>query len=177
MDPLSLAASVAGLASIVATVVSTTYTYGSSVIGASEAKKSFLGELQTLRAILRQLEDLVVQADASTAEFSRVSGGLGSAVDECKSCVEEVLQKLRDKQDAGRIKTTVHHLTWPFTEKDTLKTVAMLDRFRGTFQLALSLDTWYVYHKGFESASDNPPGIFLPLHCQRTQASRGSKES
>jgi len=142
MDPLSLAASIAGLASLVGTLVSRTYTYGSSVIGHSECKRDFLSELQNLRTILQQLEGFVAQSNASTAEYPQVSARLSSTIKECEERIGELLQKLQDKHDRSGVKGTVRSLKWPFIEKDLTKTVAMLDRFRGNFQLALSVDNW-----------------------------------
>lgn len=142
MDPLSLAAAIAGLAGFVATVVSTTYAYGSGVIGASKAQKSFLRELQHLRTTLQQLEGVVAEGDATSAKYPHVSAKLSSVVSECKTALEELHEKLQKKLDAGKVKSAMYRLTWPLTENDTLRTVEMLERYRGLFQLGLSVDTW-----------------------------------
>ncbi|KIX00990.1 uncharacterized protein Z518_10056 [Rhinocladiella mackenziei CBS 650.93] len=64
-DPLSIAASIAGLAGLVLNTVSTTYEYGSSVIKASRSQNSFLKELQGLGHTLQQLHRTVAATDES----------------------------------------------------------------------------------------------------------------
>ena len=144
MDPLSLAASIAGLAGLVATVVSTTYQYGSGVIGAAASQKSLLGELQSLRSTLQRLDIVVAEKDASSAKFFSVSEDLGTAIMECQDVINELYDKLRKKLDAGKLKGAMHRLTWPLAEADTLKKTEMLARYRGLFHLALGVDTWYL---------------------------------
>jgi hypothetical protein len=142
MDPLSLAASIAALAGLVASVVSTTYAYGSSVIGASKAQKSFLKELQSLRQTLQQLDGVVADTEVSSPQYPHVSAKLTSTVNYCQKDVEELQEKLQKKLDAGKIKRNINCLTWPLAESETLKTVETLGRYRGLFQLALNIDTW-----------------------------------
>lgn len=142
MDPLSLAASIAGLAGLISTIVTTTYQYGSGVIGASESRRSLLSELQHLRTTLQQLEGLVTQSNASSDIYPHISARLSSAVSECTSCMDELYEKLLRKQDTGKVKNVLRSIIWPLAEKDTLKTIATLDRLRGLFQLGLSIDTW-----------------------------------
>lgn len=68
-----------------------------------------------------------------------MSARLGSAVNECMISMNDLSEKLQIKADAGRIKSAIKCLVWPLTEKDILKTVAALDRFKGLFQLGFSL--------------------------------------
>lgn len=143
MDPFSLATGIAGLAGFVTLGVSTTYQYGSIVVGASEAQKSLLSELQHLQITLVQLQGLVAQSNASTDQYPHVSARLGSAVNECTTCMTELSEKLQSKADAGRTKSTIKRLVWPLTEKDILKTVAALDRYKGLFQLGLGIGAWW----------------------------------
>lgn len=142
MDPLSLAASITALAGFVATVVSTTYQYGSSVIGATKAVKSFLTELQDLRTTLQQLEGMVLNTDPSSPQYPQVSAKLSTTVIECQNSMDKLHQKLKKRQDAGKIKSAMYRLTWPLTEGDTLSAVDTLARYRGIFHFALSVDTW-----------------------------------
>ncbi|KAK3692985.1 ankyrin repeat-containing domain protein [Podospora appendiculata] len=100
MDPLSLAASIAGLAGTVATVVSITYQYGSSVLSASQSRKNFLKELQTLRTTLQQLEGIVAGEDAVSRQYTDASASLGSAVDECTGELNGLQEKLQRALDA-----------------------------------------------------------------------------
>ncbi|KAK3333052.1 ankyrin repeat-containing domain protein [Cercophora scortea] len=149
MDPLSLAASIAGLAGTVATVVSITYQYGSSVLSASQSRKNFLKELQTLRTTLQQLEGIVADEDAVSRQFTDASASLGPAVDECTAELNRLQEKLQQVVDGRGMKGVMHRLIWPLTEKDTLRTMGMLERYRGLFQLGLSVDTWKLLSETF----------------------------
>jgi len=142
MDPLSLAASIAGLAGLVASLVSTTYQYGSGVIGASSSQKGFLRELQSLRSTLQQLDSVVAEKADSSDEYSKVYTTLETTVAECQAEISELQGKLQRKLDAGKLKGAIYRLTWPLSEGETLKTVEVLARYRGLFQLAMSVDTW-----------------------------------
>lgn len=142
MDPLSLAASIAGVAGFVATVVSTTYSYGSSVIHASKAVKEFLAELQSLRTALQQLETIITTIGTSVPQYAQVSAKVASSVNDCKISLEELQGKLEKRQNAGKLKGAMYRMGWPLAEKDTLSAINVLARYRGQFQFALNIDTW-----------------------------------
>jgi hypothetical protein len=143
MDPFTFVATLAGFAGVVASVVSTTYTYGSSVIHANEAIKDFLTELQGLRTLLQQLETMAVKMDSTTPHFPEISAKLIPTITECQSSLEMLRNKLEKRQNSGKFKGVIKRLGWPLAEEDTLSAVKMLARYRGQFQFALSMDTWY----------------------------------
>jgi hypothetical protein len=142
MDPLSLAASIAGLAGVVGTVIATSYKFASEVKGASVAQKHFLRELKALRQPLQQLEDMVDGIDESSPRYPKASSDLASTLNECQTDVEDLHGKLQKRLSAGKVKGTILRLTWPLAEEETLKAVERLGRYRELFQGALALDTW-----------------------------------
>ncbi len=142
MDPLSLAASIAGLAALVATVVSTTYEYGSSVIRTSSSQKSFLRELQSLRSTLQQLDGVVAEKDPGSAQYPTVSARLSSAVSECQAAGKDLQDNLQKKLNAGKIKGAISRLAWPLAEGDTMKAIEILARYKSLFHLSMTVDTW-----------------------------------
>src|SRR5438045_601232 len=94
MDPFTFIATLAGFASVVATVVSTTYAYGSSVIEANEAVKDFLAELQALRTLLQQLETMIVKMENSDPHFPEISAKLMPTITEGQASLQALHSKL-----------------------------------------------------------------------------------
>ncbi|KAL2687952.1 hypothetical protein Neosp_005522 [[Neocosmospora] mangrovei] len=141
MDPLSLSASIAGLASLSITIVDLSYKYGSGVLGAPKAQKDFLRELEAIGHPLRQLEKLVANSDPIPPQYPQASADLASTVTECQNEMEDLRRKLEKMQSGGKVKAALSRLKWPLAEDETLKAVQRLERYRSLFQNSLSVDT------------------------------------
>ena len=142
MDPLSLAASVAGLLSLVGSVVGATYKYGSSVSGASSAQRNLKSELQAMLQALVKLQAVLGNSDGSSPQYPQASAELESFLKDCEKEVKDLQAKLDKMQGGGKIKAAMNHMKWPFAEDDTAKIVQRLARYNGLFQGALGMDTW-----------------------------------
>jgi hypothetical protein len=151
-DPLSIVASIAGILTLAGTVIRKTYRYGSDVKGAPEDVTNFLRELTITTGLLAALKTLA-ENDAQTKPPTLPSNGsLASicgkhgALEFCKKSLESVCKELDGQESRPSLSKTqkVDRLTgrlkWPF-QKDRIKElVEQLERQKGAFTLALSID-------------------------------------
>ncbi len=142
MDPFSLATGIAGLIASVSSILATTYSYGSAVIRGDKAVKGLVTELRDIRTALQDLEALVQNANISVAPYPEAASKLDATIAECHTTLQELQEKLQKRQDAGKVKSVIYRLTWPLAERDTLEAANVLARYKGTIQLALTVDTW-----------------------------------
>ena len=136
-EPLSIAASIAGLLSLTIQVVSKTYTYGKGVRNARRDIDVFTDELKALRQVLQRLEDIATSGPDPRDLLSFTD--LMSTVNNCKTHLFEILQRL-EKDQQNMVKAMMNQMTWPLKEKETLKAVEVLHRYVGIFSLALSAE-------------------------------------
>lgn len=142
MDSSLLVSNVASLVSAIATAVSTTYKYGSSVTGASKARKDFLQELCAIEISLTSLKHVVYNADVSSPGYLSTSTALSSHLSDCRRDIEELQTALQNNLSSGKMKKRIHNFTWPFQEEEMQKRIERLSRYQGVFQNALAVDTW-----------------------------------
>jgi hypothetical protein len=155
-DPLSIAASIAGILSLAGAVIHKTYRYGSDVRGAPEDMASFLRELTITTGLLAALKTLA-ESDAQTASHNltrngslvEISGRNG-ALEACKRTLESISREMdeHDGRPAPNKRQMVDRLTgrlkWPFQKERTKDLVEQLGRQKGAFTLALSIDNSWV---------------------------------
>ncbi len=136
MDPVSAAASIAGLIALTGSVIQVSHQFVSGVRHAKDDAQSLIDELNTLAGLLHKLETIFVARpkDAPTLDDSSVL--------QCSSRVlgarfEAVRQKL-ESTSQSRIRS----LIWPIEKKDHLETIAQTRAFGQLIHFALSVDTW-----------------------------------
>jgi hypothetical protein len=131
-DPLSAAASIAGLIALASEVVKACYRcYGfqKAVLHASESFKKVIEELQLLRKVLLDLEDVY---NRRTHELPSVTGIMKELLD-CKVELENFRDKLVLK--TGEL-GVVDKLKWPRKEKEVASFIGRLQGFCSIFSAA-----------------------------------------
>ena len=170
VDPFSLATGIAGLLSLTIEIVSISYAYGSGVKGAPKAISSIVQELLALKNILSDLQNNVILnpdiAEAFEAQSSSVLERLGGVsaqhgsvsshsqiaiqstqaqspnlLDQCKSDLQDLLEKVKKKADHGTMRTAISNLAWPLSESENQKKIDMLHRYQSMFQASVNIDT------------------------------------
>jgi len=148
-DPLSIAASIAGLLSLAGPILAEGYAYISSVRGSPSALKQLLSEVSRLDAVLGQIDELARESATSTGavvqtQRSRVSevitpDTIKTASDLLKSVQSSIKQYERiPGQNAKNIGRAI---VWPFKERDVKENLDRFKRLIDIFELALSIES------------------------------------
>lgn len=139
-DPFTLVTGIAGLLSLGMEVTKITRQYVKGVRNASKDVEEFLDELAALIDVLGRLDDFLKDDKASRFIFDRSSVLFltYSACEERLNTVRVQLLKRRNKY------TLIKALMWPFVKQEHKETVLALHRWVQTFQLALTVDGWYL---------------------------------
>lgn len=134
MDELSAAASIIAVIQLAGQVTSVTYGYISGVKGASKVIGQLLAELGSLSSVLLLLQDYADRARESVA-LRQLNGtnGVGGPLRECAGDLNELYLKLNHTKLIDKLK-------WPLREKDVMKQVERLERYKTLFNFALTAD-------------------------------------
>ena len=141
MDPLSVAASIAGLVSIADVVFRRTYKYIKAVKDAQKEISALSNEISALFGILRRLELLACQVDEdvfdSTLRLEHIF--------ECQQTLEKV-NSILEKDDTSSLddrllESTRRRLRWPLSKSRTEKLIEEIERHKSTLTLALTADS------------------------------------
>ena len=156
MDPFSITAGVAGLVTLVGTLISKGKAYGSGVNSAPKELAEFIQELTYLKGVLGGLDAFlrvhVAATPVGSPEVLKGLAGQGGAVNQCRSALEsikETLEKCERNPGAKRRKfnstmSASGRLKWPFTRESTEGHIRRIERLKNTFIVALSTDSLYV---------------------------------
>ena len=140
MDPLSVAAGVAGLVSLTFEISQTVSHYYKAVKDAPNSIQEIQQELSLMHSTLQQLDNLLRGPHMNKSSFSQ-SSVLTTAVTSCIQTIREISAKLaQPKQD--RLSRTKEALKWPFSEKEVQKRLEALRRYTSTFQFSLNVEGW-----------------------------------
>ena len=140
MDPISLAASVAGLMSLTLEVSHTVRTYCKSVKDARKDVLDIAQELGSLQDILYQLGQVLHSHRLQGNLFDSASV-LTTALNTCSEGINKISSKVQAMENDGFARVW-EKLKWPFSEKEMLKFLATLQRCAATFQFALTIEGW-----------------------------------
>lgn len=144
-DPLSLAASLAGLVSLADTVFRHVYKYVRGAKAAKEEMTKIAQELQSFTGVLRS-----VQALAQGLEEDGDSYDPAIRVHHVYHC-EETLNKIQERMRwaAQKVEKTrsmgglAQQLKWPFSKTETLDVLEELERHKNTMNLGISTDSMH----------------------------------
>ena len=140
MDPISMAASLAGLVSLTLTVSSTIGSYCKSVKNARKDVQEVAQELENMQDLLHQLRQLLRSQQLKTKVFESTSV-LATAITVCGNNVKSIFSKVQKLESDG-LAGLWEKLKWPFTEKEMQKILATLRRCAATFQFSLTIEGW-----------------------------------
>lgn len=144
-DPLSLAASVAGIVSLAGAAFHNLNNFRRHAANAPAAAAELTTQARNLSGILQNLS-LLAESLGEEPEPGRES--LSFKAHHLNSCrqtllqVETRLKKARDDFDSGnKLKTISRRLKWPFSMDETNELLEQMANHRRTLELALSADT------------------------------------
>jgi hypothetical protein len=140
MDPLSVAGSIAGLISLSDTIFRKLYHYVKDVKSAEKEVQDLKNEVATLNGVLHNVH--LIAQDLETSSLQDVS----IRPDHINSCLATLYQ-LDEKMnkagifDKGKIRATIHKLSWPFKSVNAKKFIQDIRSHRNQLNFALSADT------------------------------------
>ena len=136
MDPVSaigLAVNVANLASVVRNIVSNMFVYYETVKDAPKYSRELRQEMAALCDTLESLEALLT-APASNSPLA-ASTSLKTSLSEFHAILGIMNARVAMPQTRG-----LRRLKWPFTKAENERYIANLERYKGTFNLALDIN-------------------------------------
>src|ERR1700759_4060604 len=141
-DPLSIAASVAGLVTISEAVFHAVVSYGKEVKHAPEEVTRLAIRISELSGALHSLRLLVVQLSAEKATvLLRME-----SIRECQRLLNQIRERLapmqapKTRSTRSSIQQAMRRLAWPFTLPETDKLVSKVEQFKSDFSFALSTE-------------------------------------
>lgn len=144
-DPLSLAASLAGLVSLSDSVFRHVYKYVRSAKGAKEEITKIAQELQSFTGILRSVQALAqsLEEDGDTYDPAiRVHH-----VYHCEQTLNRIQERMKRavlKVEKGRsMGSLVQQLKWPFSKTETQEILEELERHKNNMNLGISTDSMH----------------------------------
>lgn len=144
MDGLSAAASVIAVVQISEQVFNLCQTYYLNVRDARKDIQHLLNEVTSLRDVLINVKDLTDTPGStklSTLELFNKSDGL---LQQCLTDLRKLVEKLEQGQEKGKMKQFgIRALKWPFSRKEVDKAIAVIERCKTMFSLALNTDQAY----------------------------------
>ncbi len=145
MDPLSLTGTLIAVLQITTAVISICYDYRQGVSSASKQIAQITDELNSLKDVLESLLGLIEKArsadgdDPSRLETVKLLAREGGPLENCMRELEALKMKLEVKEK-GKWGKVGRVLVWPLKEKEVVKVLAGLERWKGVVGLGLSVD-------------------------------------
>ncbi|KAK8104562.1 uncharacterized protein PG998_011595 [Apiospora kogelbergensis] len=136
-DPLSIAASIAGLASLAGTVFMTLNNYRVSVRDARTEVATFATELRNLSGMLQNLSLLAGTLPLSEGKTMSLDKSQISEMEEMIGTVDKKISKATKDFQAKKQKA----LRWHFSKEEVDKLLDQIRAYKSTINLALSADT------------------------------------
>lgn len=172
---IGIASGIAGLISLTIEVFGVSYKYVGGVRRASTAVRQFLAELDELKAILMKIERMAIDED----EDNILGQGKSSILSVKETydylhLLDSVRQRLEDRNAHESWRKRIKDLTWPFSEKETLKLVEQLHRHLERYKTAMAMDNLYNVIPGAVShpmANTDPAP--LPKSSWRKRSNQG----
>lgn len=151
MDPLSITASIITVLEVTSKVLSICYEYKLAISNASKNSSRVIEEVVSLRNVLETLAQLAekVESADSTAETRLPAlkllsepreGPLAKCLAELEALKQELAPLNLNGQPRPKRKALIGTLGWPLKEKDTIKSLQNIERFKATLALAITAD-------------------------------------
>ena len=140
MDPLSMAAGVAGLVSLTLDVSTTLASYCKSVKNARKDVQELAQEMASMHSLLYQLGEFLRTQQLKTKFFESASV-LATAIAVCRNNAQKISFKVQRFESDG-LASFWEKLKWPFSEKEMQKILTTLRRCAATFQFSLTIEGW-----------------------------------
>ncbi|OQE41183.1 hypothetical protein PENCOP_c005G07897 [Penicillium coprophilum] len=135
MDPLSMTAGIAGLASLAIQVAPALHDYIATVKGAERDIGWYVDEVDSLIEVCKRLEDFLrVDVSSPEARFTVTDSVLGRTVSSCEACLDQLGKLLQGP--AG----WTQKIKWPLRKKKVEEIIKRLARYTNMFQFALTVE-------------------------------------
>jgi hypothetical protein len=142
-DPLSLAASLAGLCTLAEAVVRTTRQFVKAVRGSEKEIAKLISSTAQLYGILEQIRLL---EDGIEEEFSTFRMVRAEDLFSCETTLrklETLLRRSNPRTASGFLNTTKKKLEWPFKDKEITDLQKEIESHKATLSLALNANEMY----------------------------------
>jgi len=143
MDGLSIAASIAGIASLTLEVTHILYKYYSDVESAPKDIESLKREAEALSKVLKQLEIFLNREGVKGNSFDQTASVLASTLKDCRTTLDN-LEKGLTRSIKESFPKVFGRLMWPFRKDQVEKMVDSLRRYNQIFQFSLTVEGWSV---------------------------------
>jgi hypothetical protein len=144
-DPLSLAASVAGIVSLAGATFHTLNGFRRHAANAPSAVTELTTQARNLSGILQNLSLLAASLDEEPGPGRDILSFKAQHLNSCRQTLLQVEARLKKAQDdfssGNKMKTISRRLKWPFSMEETSELLEQMAAHRRTLELALSADT------------------------------------
>ncbi|KAF4967728.1 hypothetical protein FSARC_4789 [Fusarium sarcochroum] len=140
-DPLSIAASIAGIISLTDTVFRHVFRYSRTASGAKEEVQQLSDEINSFASVLRSLHAVACHLEAEGQEFE--SALRVEHLSQCERTFQKIerrVKKTADRFNASRLQGLVQQMKWPYSVLETKDLLADISRYKDTISLAASAD-------------------------------------
>ncbi|KAI5814639.1 hypothetical protein BZA77DRAFT_356429 [Pyronema omphalodes] len=139
MDPLSIAAAIAGFLSLAGQIATMLKSYVGEVQSAPDEVQGLLSEITALRQVLRDFMMLLGKDDLNGRKFESNSV-LVKAIEACQYQLEELrgrLAGLTGDSSNRKLPGWVTRMKWPLKKDEIQRTMVSLQRFAQIFQFSM----------------------------------------
>jgi len=143
-DPLSIAASIAGLLSLGMRIGVTLNEFITSAKSAPASVRAISDELDTLTRVLTYIQEVITKDNGSKVVDA---GLLSAALSGCMKSFEELesrLSALRTQFQGNTVRKVWAQISWPTKEKEIVFMAQRLGEHKATLGIALQLKSLYV---------------------------------
>ena len=149
-DPLSIAASVAGLVGLVGTVSKTVFQFFTSIIDAPDSARHLVSSLSALNLALGQIQQNLVNPDFVSETGDEDVKALMECLTNCTVVFSELEKKVTDSglgsAHQGRLSRTWKSVEWSFMDDDLENMLKRVEAEKATLQLLTSAFTALVLY-------------------------------
>ncbi|OQE37355.1 hypothetical protein PENCOP_c010G07881 [Penicillium coprophilum] len=138
MDPLSVAASLAGLITISTQIINIIHTIKSKNNKELEALSR---EIHAVRGILSQIQQIVQFQSAKPAKNSEWLDALSATLDDCGDTYLQLQKSLQSLVSSSRLEALKKRVKWTLKEKDIQESLRKVESYKLSLDLLLSIQT------------------------------------
>ncbi|KAJ3531214.1 hypothetical protein NM208_g8973 [Fusarium decemcellulare] len=142
-DPLSMAASIAGIISLADALYRHAYRFARTAIGAKEEVQLLANEVNAFSGVLRTLEALANELENSGQAFEPALQV--DHLTQCRRLFEKIQARVTKAEDSFNSRSGLEgisrQLKWPFSASETKDLLQQLSRCKDSITLATSADT------------------------------------
>lgn len=141
-DPLSLAASIAGLISLADLVFKTTFKFVRAAKDTKDEIQNLLDEINNLASVLRRLEALTSDLEDEGQSFDPTLRN--HYLNHCYKTFNKIDSRVRKASESfkkSKFDGIIRQLKWPFSSSETKELLAELSRHKETINVALLADS------------------------------------